>query len=99
MHEPLHMRMHTWQSHIGRCHGDERCLQDHKVVKLAVKRMELCNPNPGGVALPSNLLLIEPKHLRSDDSRPGDLYAIAGAHHANDATMDLVISSSLSKST
>jgi hypothetical protein len=51
------------------------------------------------LAIPSNLLLIEPRHLRSDDSRPGDLYAIAGGHHAKDAAMDIMISSSLTKST
>ena len=53
----------------------------------------------GGVALPFNLLLIEPRHLRSDTSRLGDLYAIASGHHAKDAAMDLMISSILSKST
>jgi hypothetical protein len=53
----------------------------------------------GGVALPFNLLLIEPRHLRSDTSRLGDLYAIASGHHAKDAAMDLMISSNLSKST
>ncbi len=69
MPEPLHTRMHTWQSHLGRCGSDGRCLQAHEEVKLAVKRLALCNPNPGGIALPSNLLLIEPIRLRSDDSR------------------------------
>jgi len=53
----------------------------------------------GRVALPSNLLLIEQRHTRSDDSRPGELYVIAGEQHAKDATMNLIITSSLSKST
>ena len=25
-HEPTHVRMFTWQSHLGRCGGDGRCL-------------------------------------------------------------------------
>jgi hypothetical protein len=34
IHEPLHTRLHTWQSHLGRCGGDGRCLQAHEDVKL-----------------------------------------------------------------
>ena len=86
------------QSHLGRCVGDERCLQSHEVVKLSLKRLALTNSDPGGVAIPSNQLLIEPRHLRSDDSRPGDLYAIARGLHAKDAAMDQMITSSLIKS-
>ena len=60
----------------------------------------LCNPDPGGrgVAIPSNQLILEAKHLRSDNSRLGDMYAIAGGLHAKDATMDMVLCSTLSKS-
>ncbi len=70
----------------------------HEVVKLAVKRLVLCNPDPGGTAIPPNQLILEAKHLRSDSSRPGDLYAIAGGHHAKDAAMDVVLTSTVSKS-
>jgi hypothetical protein len=97
--EPLLKQIFTWRSHLGRCGGDGRCMQAHEIVKLSLKRLTLFNSNPGGVAFPSNQLLIEPRHLRSDDSRPGDLYAIAGGLHAKYAAMDLMITSSLSKST
>ncbi len=94
--ESYHKRMFTWQSHLGRCGGDSRCLQAHAIVKLSLKRLALSNPDPGGIAIPSALLLIEPRHLRSDDSRPGDLYVMAGGSHAKDAALDLMISSSIS---
>ena len=51
--EPLHMRLFTWQSHLGRCGGDGRCLQAHDIVKLFLKRLALSNADPGGVAVPS----------------------------------------------
>jgi len=96
--EPLHKRLFLWQSHMGRCGGDGRRTQAHEVVKMAVKRLALCNHDPGGVAIPPNQLILEARHLRSDASRPGDLYAIAGGLHAKDAAMDVVICSTLSKS-
>jgi len=92
--EPLLKQIFTWRSHLGRCGGDGRCMQAHEIVKLSLKRLTLSNSNPGGVAFPSNQLLIEPRHLRSDD-----LYAIAEGLHAKYAAMDLMITSSLSKST
>ena len=96
----MHSRIFSWQSHLGICGGDGRyCLQAHEIVKLSLKRMALSKPDPGGVAIPSNLLLIEPWHLRSDDSRPGDLYVMARGRHAKDATINQMVSSSLSKST
>ena len=64
-----------------------------------MKRLALSNPDPGGTAIPYNQLLIESRHLRSDDSRPGGLYAMARGLHAKDDAMDLVITSSLSRST
>ncbi len=72
-------------------------MQTHEVIKLATKRLVLCNPDPSGIAIPSSQLLIEPRHLRSNESRLGELYAIAGGMHAKDAAMDIVISSSLSQ--
>ena len=66
------------------------------MVKLAVKRLALCNPDPGGKRIPSNQLILEARHMRSDASRPGDLYAIVGGSHAKDAAMDVVICSTLS---
>ena len=44
----------------------------HEVVKLAVKRLVLCNPDPRGTAIPPNQLILEAKHLRSDSSRLGN---------------------------
>jgi hypothetical protein len=85
-------------AHTGRCGGDGRCTQAHEVVKLATKRLALCNPEPVGIEVPSSQIGIEPRHLRSDDSRPGDLYVAPGGHHAKDAAMDIMITSSLSKS-
>jgi hypothetical protein len=65
---------------------------------LAVKRLALCNPDPGGITIPPSQLILEAKHLRSDSSRPGDLYAVAGGLHAKDAAMDVVMCSTMSKS-
>ena len=60
---------------MGRCGGDGRCPQAHEVEKLATKRLVLCDPDPGGFAIPSSQILIEPRHMRSDDNRPGDLFS------------------------
>jgi len=46
--------------------------------------------------VPSSQILIERRHLRSDDSRLGDMYVVAGAHYAEDVAMDIMITSSLS---
>jgi len=97
-HEPLHKRLFSRQLHLGRCGGDGRRNQVHDVVKFVVKRLVLCNPDPGGIAIPPNQLILEAKHLRSDPSRPGDPFAISGGIHAKDATMDVVLISTLSKS-
>jgi len=58
----------------------------------------LCNPDPGGTAIPPNQLILEANHLRSDASRPGELYAVARGLHAKNAAMDVVLFSSISKS-
>jgi hypothetical protein len=68
------------------------------VVKLAIKRLALSNPKPSSVAVPSCQLLIEARHLRSDDSKPGDLYVMVGGRSAKDTAMVVMISSSLSTS-
>jgi len=96
--DPLHERLFSWQTHMGRCGGDGRRTHVHEVVKLAVKRLVLCNPDPGGVAIPSNQLILEARHLHSDASRPGDLYALVGGLHAKDVSMDVVLNTALSKS-
>ena len=96
--ENLRARLFSWQTHMGRCGGDGRCNQAHEVVKMAVKRLALCNPDPGGIAIPPCQLILETKHMRSDSSRPGDLYALAGRLHAKDDAMDVVICSTMSKS-
>jgi hypothetical protein len=74
-------------------------LQALEISKLALKRLVISNADPGEVAIPSAQLLIEPRHMRSVDSRPGDLYAIAGGLHAKDAAIDLLLTSSLGRST
>ena len=53
-HEPLHTRIFSWKSHMGRCGGDGRRTQAREVVKMAIKRLALCNHYPGGIAIPSN---------------------------------------------
>jgi hypothetical protein len=69
-------------------------------VKLSLKKLAFSNADPGGVAISSGQpLIIEPRHLSSNDSRPGDLYAVAGGLHAKDAAMDLMVTSSISIST
>jgi hypothetical protein len=65
---------------------------------MAIKRLALCNHDPGGIVISPNHLILETTHLRSDASRSGDLYAVARVLHAKDASMDVVICSSISKS-
>jgi hypothetical protein len=56
---PLQERMFSWQTHMGRCGGDGRRTHVHEVVKLTVKRLALCNPDLGGIAIPPNQLILE----------------------------------------
>ena len=91
--------MFAWQSHLGRYGGDGRCLQVHDILKLSLKRLALSSAGPGGVAIPSNQLQIEPRHMRSDDSRPGDLSRVVGGLHAKDVAIDIMVTLSLRKST
>ena len=91
--------MFTWQSHLGICSGDGRCLQAHEVVKLSLKRLAFSSPDLGGIAITSHLLLVEPRHMRSDDTRPGDIYVMAGGSNAKDVAVDLIVSFSMSSST
>ncbi len=53
---------------------------------------------PGGATFPASSILIEPPHLRSDRSRPGDIMALGRDVHRMDTTMDLVIASGLTNS-
>jgi hypothetical protein len=76
---------------LERCSVDGICLHANEGIKLVDKRLALCNLDPCGGALPSNFLLIEPKHTRSDNSLPGDMHAIAGGQHANVDAMDPMI--------
>jgi hypothetical protein len=97
-HAPLHKRLFSWQSRMGRCGGDGRRNQGHEVVNLAVKRLALYNQDPGGMAIPPKHPILETKHIRSDSSPPRDMYAEAGGLHAKDAAMNCVLCSTLSKS-
>jgi hypothetical protein len=61
---------------MGRCGGDGRRHQAHEVVKLAFKRLVLNSLDPGSHVFLDKSVLIEPRHLRHDMPRPGDVYAI-----------------------
>ena len=63
-----------------------------------MKDMVLSKMNPGGAAFLVSSILIEPPHLRSDKSRPGDILALGRDVHRMDTAMDLVIASGLTKS-
>ena len=91
-------RIFVWQAHMGRCGGDGRRIHSHEVVKLAMKKLVLSSSTPAGCVFPPSAVLIEPRHLRQDNSRPGDLYAIGQGMHMKDSVMDLVITSGLKKS-
>jgi hypothetical protein len=91
-------RIFTWQCHSGRCGGDGRILHAHELYKLAMKRLVLTSSSPGGIVFPSSSVLIEPRNLRSDQSRPGDLYAVGNGMHRTDSVMDVVITSALKQS-
>jgi hypothetical protein len=91
-------RIFAWQCHMGRCGGDGRRLQAHEVVKRTMRDLVLSNTTPGGAAFPSSSIVIEPLHLRSDKSRPGDILALGRDVHRMDTAMDLVIASALTKS-
>ena len=68
------------------------------LVLHVIKRLALCSHDPSGTTFLSKQLLIEPRHLRSDDSRSGDLYAIAWGRHAKDVAINIMVTSGLSKS-
>ena len=90
-------RIFVWQCHLGRCGGNGRRLQAHDVVKRALKELVLSDPNPEGAVFPVFSVLIEPSHLRGDDSRHGDVLALGMDVHM-DTAMDIVIASGLTKS-
>ena len=81
-------RIFVWQSHLGRCGGDGRRLHAHEAVKLAMKRLVLSCPYPVGCPFPMASILIEPPHLRQDQSGPGDIYAAGSNLHMKDTCMD-----------
>ena len=47
---------------------------------------------------PAASVLIEPRHLRQDRSRPGDVYAIGNGMHKKDSVMDIIITSAIKHS-
>ncbi len=63
-----------------------------------MRDLVLSNVNPGGTAFPASSILIEPPHLRSNRSRPGDILALGRDVHKMDTAMDMVIASGLMKS-
>ncbi len=88
-------RIFVWQCHLGRCGGDGRRIHAHETVKLAVKRLVLSCPDPTGCAFPSTSILIEPRHLRQDNSRPGDIFVMGNGRHRLDSVMDVVVTSAM----
>jgi hypothetical protein len=84
-------RIFVWQCHMGKCGGDGRRIHAHEAVKLAVKRLVLSCPDPVGCAFPSASVLIEPRHLRQDNSRPGDIFVMGNGMHTKDTVMDVVV--------
>ncbi len=80
---------------MGRCGDDGRHLQAHEAVKLAVKRPVLSNPEPAGCAFPADSVLIEPLHLRQDQSCLGDIYVLGTGLHKKDSVMDVVVTSAM----
>jgi len=83
---------------MGICGGDGRRMHAHEAVKLAVKRLVLSCPNPVGCAFPSASALIEPRHLRQENSRPGDIFVMGNGMHIKDYVMDMVETSAMQKS-
>ena len=79
----------------GGCGGDGRRLQAHEVVKMVVIRLVLTSSSPGGSVFPAAWVFIEPRHLRQDRSRPGDVYAIGNGMRRKDSVMDIIITSAL----
>ena len=91
-------KLFAWQCHMGRCGGDGRRLRAREVIKRTMRDLVLSNVNPRGAAFPASSILIEPSHLRSDRSRPGDILALGRDVHRLDTAMDLVIAFGLTKS-
>jgi hypothetical protein len=83
---------------FGEMRGEGKCLQAPEDLKLSLKWLALSNDDPGGIAIPSNQLLVEPRQLRSNDSSMGDLYVVTGELYAKHVAMDLMFTSILSKS-
>jgi len=82
----------------GQMWRDDRRMHAHETVKLVVKRLVLTCPDPSGCAFPSASVLIEPRHLRQDNSRPGDIFVMGNGMHRNDIVMDVVVTSAMQKS-
>ena len=96
---PIQSRPHL---HLAASHGKTRRRRApalaHEVVKLAIKKLVLSCPTPAGCVFPSAYVLIEPRHLRHDNSRPRDLYAMGLGLHPMDVVMDVVITCGLQRS-
>ncbi len=65
---------------MDRCGGDGHRLHAHKAVKAIMKNLVLPCSAPARCVYPAPILLIEPRHLRKDNSRHGDMYAIGQAY-------------------
>ena len=63
-----------------------------------MKRLVLTSSSSGGNVFPATSVLIDPKHLRHDRSRPGDVYAIGNGMHRKNSVMDILITSALKHS-
>ncbi len=91
-------RIFVWQCHMGRCGGDGRRMHVHEAMKLTVKRFVLSCPDPVGCGFPSASVLIEPRHLRQDNSRPWDIFFMGNRMHIKDSVMGVVVALAMQKS-
>ena len=70
-------------------------IHTHETIKLTVKRLVLSCPDPAECAFPSASVLIEPRHLRQDNSRPSDIFVMGNGMHRKDYVMDVVVTSTM----
>ena len=72
-----HVKLHIWQAHGGRCGGKGgQALQQHETIKGAVKWHVFCGDDPAGPIFKDDKLVdYEERHLRNDNTKPGDVTA------------------------
>ncbi len=56
-----------------------------------MKKLVICSLTLAGCVLLAASVLVEPRHLRQDQSRPGDLYVVGHGRLRKDVAMGIVI--------